>query len=177
MPRFWIRTEFADGIPRRAAISALIVASLLTLINQFEAFAGNAPIVWSKVALTFAVPYAVATVGAVGAKSGATRKPGPCQAQDPSLGSARAASDGDSPVRARVHVTLKPGVLDPEGKAIHHALATLGFPQVSGVRQGKYLEIELDEADPGKARADIEAMCESLLANTVIENYTVELDT
>lgn len=79
-------------------------------------------------------------------------------------------------MKARVHVTLKPGVLDPQGKAIEHALGTLGFPGVSGVRQGKVIELTLSEADPDKARADLQAMCEKLLANTVIENYAIELD-
>ena len=80
------------------------------------------------------------------------------------------------PVKARVHVTLKPGVLDPQGKAIEHALGTLGFPGVSDVRQGKVIELTLSEADPEKARSDLQAMCEKLLANTVIENYAIELD-
>ncbi len=79
-------------------------------------------------------------------------------------------------MKARVHVTLKAGVLDPQGKAIHTALGTLGFRSVTGVRQGKFLEIELTESDPERARREVEAMCEKLLANTVIENYSVELD-
>jgi phosphoribosylformylglycinamidine synthase len=79
-------------------------------------------------------------------------------------------------VKARVHVTLKKGVLDPQGKAIHHALGTLGFDGVEDVRQGKVIEIELTETDAGKARAEVEQMCEKLLANTVIENYAVELE-
>ncbi|MDJ0946690.1 MAG: phosphoribosylformylglycinamidine synthase subunit PurS [Kiloniellales bacterium] len=79
-------------------------------------------------------------------------------------------------MKARVHVTLKAGVLDPQGKAIHNALGTLGFDSVTGVRQGKFLEIELTESDPERARREVEAMCEKLLANTVIENYSVELD-
>jgi phosphoribosylformylglycinamidine synthase len=79
-------------------------------------------------------------------------------------------------VKARVHVTLKKGVLDPQGKAIHHALGTLGFGGVEDVRQGKVIEIELAETDVGKARAEVEQMCEKLLANTVIENYAVELE-
>ena len=74
-------------------------------------------------------------------------------------------------MKARVFVTLKPGVLDPQGKAIHHALEGLGFGGVEDVRAGKL--IELDLAD-GTAQADIEAMCRQLLANTVIENYRVE---
>lgn len=79
-------------------------------------------------------------------------------------------------MKARVHVTLKPGVLDPQGKAIQHALGNLGFEGVSEVRQGKFLELELDESDPEKARAAVEAMCRQLLANTVIENYAIELE-
>ncbi len=75
-------------------------------------------------------------------------------------------------MKAKVYVTLKNGVLDPQGKAIHHALEALGFSGVNDVRQGKY--IELDLAD-GTSSADIDDMCRKLLANTVIENYRVEL--
>jgi len=78
-------------------------------------------------------------------------------------------------VQARVHVTLKPGVLDPQGKAIEHALLALGFAGVGDVRQGKVIELSLEESDPDKARASVEAMCQKLLANTVIENYAIEL--
>ncbi len=78
-------------------------------------------------------------------------------------------------VKARVHITLKPGVLDPQGKAIGNALAALGFAGVNGVRQGKYIELDLAEADAERARADVEAMCAKLLANPVIENYAIEL--
>ena len=78
-------------------------------------------------------------------------------------------------MKAMVHVTLKAAVLDPQGKAVQHALGALGFKGVKGVRQGKYLEIDLDGGDPAKARADVEAMCKTLLANTVIENYRVEI--
>ena len=74
-------------------------------------------------------------------------------------------------MKARVIVTLKPGVLDPQGKAIHHALDSLGFEGVNDVRQGKLIELELEE---GVSEADIEAMCRKLLANTVIENYAIE---
>jgi phosphoribosylformylglycinamidine synthase len=77
-------------------------------------------------------------------------------------------------MKARVHVTLKQGVLDPQGKAIAHALHALGFASVGDVRQGKFIEIELAEKDPAKARAAVEEMCGKLLANTVIENYTIE---
>jgi phosphoribosylformylglycinamidine synthase subunit PurS len=78
-------------------------------------------------------------------------------------------------VKARIHITLKSGVLDPQGKAIQHALGALGFNGIDGVRQGKYIEIELSETDPAKAEAEVEAMCRKLLANTVIENYAIEL--
>lgn len=74
-------------------------------------------------------------------------------------------------MKAKVYVTLKNGVLDPQGKAIHHALEALGFSGVNDVRQGKF--IELDLAD-GTSDADIDEMCRKLLANTVIENYRVE---
>ncbi|WP_299392627.1 phosphoribosylformylglycinamidine synthase subunit PurS [Pelagibius sp.] len=79
-------------------------------------------------------------------------------------------------MKARVHVTLKNGVLDPQGKAIEQALGALGFNGVEDVRQGKVIEFSLAERDPSKARADVEAMCQKLLANTVIENYAIELD-
>ena len=78
-------------------------------------------------------------------------------------------------MKARVHVTLKPGVLDPKGKAIGHALASLGFGGVGEVRQGKFIELEVAETDPDRARAAVRDMCEKLLANTVIENYTIDL--
>ncbi len=79
-------------------------------------------------------------------------------------------------MKARVHVTLKEGVLDPQGKAIANALAALGFDGVHGVRQGKYIEIDVDETDPGKVKSAVDEMCVKLLANTVIEDYTIELD-
>lgn len=78
-------------------------------------------------------------------------------------------------MKVKVHVTLKPGVLDPQGSAIGHALVSLGFAGVENVRQGKYIELELAETDPAKAREAARAMCDKLLANTVIENYTVDL--
>ena len=74
-----------------------------------------------------------------------------------------------------VRVFLKEGVLDPQGKAIGHALNGLGFAQVGEVRQGKVIDIELRETDAAKARGDLKAMCEKLLANTVIEKYEIEL--
>ena len=78
-------------------------------------------------------------------------------------------------MKARVHVTLKAGVLDPQGQAIGHALHSLGFSVVREVRQGKVIELDVAESDPTKARAAVEAMCGKLLANPVIENYTIEL--
>jgi phosphoribosylformylglycinamidine synthase len=78
-------------------------------------------------------------------------------------------------MKARVHVMLKNGVLDPQGEAVRHALSTLGFAGVNGVRQGKVIELDLDQTDPEAARADVARMCETLLANTVIESYTVEI--
>ena len=78
-------------------------------------------------------------------------------------------------MKARVFVTLKNGVLDPQGKAIGHALNNLGFDAVGNVRQGKLIDIELAEQDETKARASLKEMCEKLLANTVIEKYEIEL--
>jgi phosphoribosylformylglycinamidine synthase len=78
-------------------------------------------------------------------------------------------------MKARVFVTLKNGVLDPQGKAIGHALNGLGFSTVGEVRQGKVIDIELAEASETKARAVLRDMCEKLLANTVIEKYDIEL--
>lgn len=79
-------------------------------------------------------------------------------------------------MKAKVHITLKNGVLDPQGKAVQHALGSLGFSGVDDVRQGKYIELELAETDKAKAREAVEQMCKGLLANTVIENYTIDLD-
>ena len=76
-------------------------------------------------------------------------------------------------MKARIFVTLKPGVLDPQGQAIHGALATLGFEGVASVRQGKMFDIEL--ADTHDAEARLAAMCEKLLANTVVEDFRVEI--
>ena len=78
-------------------------------------------------------------------------------------------------MKARVFVTLKNGVLDPQGKAIGHALNNLGFDAVGQVRQGKLIDIELAEQDEARARASLKEMCEKLLANTVIEKYEIEL--
>ena len=76
-------------------------------------------------------------------------------------------------IKARVTVTLKNGVLDPQGKAIEHALDGLGFAGIGQVRQGKVFDVEIDGADKAKAEADLKSMCEKLLANTVIENYSI----
>ena len=78
-------------------------------------------------------------------------------------------------MKARVTITLRPGVLDPQGQAIAQALGTLGFEGVQGVRQGKLIELDLAETDPVAAEASVRAMCEKLLANTVIEAYAVEI--
>ena len=78
-------------------------------------------------------------------------------------------------IKARVTVTLKNGVLDPQGKAIEHALEGLGFGGVGSVRQGKVFDVELQATDKDKAEAELKAMCDKLLANTVIENYSVAL--
>ena len=78
-------------------------------------------------------------------------------------------------MKARVHVTLKNGVLDPQGKAVQHALDALGFGGVDDVRQGKFIELELSETNAEAARDHVREMCEKLLANTVIENYEIEI--
>jgi phosphoribosylformylglycinamidine synthase PurS subunit len=82
----------------------------------------------------------------------------------------------ETAMKARVHVMLKPGVLDPQGKAIGNALSGLGFKGIGEVRQGKLIELELAESDPAQARAQVEAMCKELLANPVIEHYTIDID-
>lgn len=79
-------------------------------------------------------------------------------------------------IKARVTVTLKNGVLDPQGKAIEGALGALGFDGVGHVRQGKVFDVELEGADKAMAESNLRAMCEKLLANTVIENYSISLD-
>ena len=78
-------------------------------------------------------------------------------------------------MKARVTVTLKSGVLDPQGQAIQGSLKSLGFAGVGAVRQGKVFDIELSVSDAAAAEASLKAMCEKLLANTVIENYTIEI--
>ena len=79
-------------------------------------------------------------------------------------------------MKARIHVMLKAGVLDPQGKAIAHALGSLGFGGVGDVRQGKVIDLEIGERDPARARQLLDEMCRKLLANTVIESYRIELD-
>ncbi|CAK0765643.1 Phosphoribosylformylglycinamidine synthase subunit PurS [Azospirillaceae bacterium] len=79
------------------------------------------------------------------------------------------------PMKAKVYVTLKRGVLDPQGKAIAHALQSLGFDQVEDARQGKMIELSLKDAHPADARKTLDSMCAQLLANTVIEDYRIEL--
>ncbi|MFN3293908.1 MAG: phosphoribosylformylglycinamidine synthase subunit PurS [Gemmobacter sp.] len=78
-------------------------------------------------------------------------------------------------MKATVHVMLKDGVLDPQGEAVRHALGTLGFAGVQSVRQGKVIELELAATDRAAAEAEVRAMCERLLANTVIEKYSVTI--
>ena len=78
-------------------------------------------------------------------------------------------------MKARVTVMLKQGVLDPQGEAVRHALGTLGFAGVNGVRQGKLIELDLAATDKAAAETEVKAMCEKLLANTVIESYRVEI--
>lgn len=79
-------------------------------------------------------------------------------------------------MKARIRITLKNGVLDPQGKAIAGALGALGFAGVDNVRQGKYIELEVAETDKAKAKAAVDEMCKKLLANTVIENYAIDLE-
>jgi phosphoribosylformylglycinamidine synthase PurS subunit len=79
-------------------------------------------------------------------------------------------------MKARIRITLKNGVLDPQGKAIEHALAALGIAGIEDVRQGKYIEVKLEEQDEAAAHQKLERMCKDLLANTVIENYAYELE-
>tara|TARA_B100000886_G_scaffold158877_1_gene108338 strand:- start:2217 stop:2456 length:240 start_codon:yes stop_codon:yes gene_type:complete len=78
-------------------------------------------------------------------------------------------------MKVQIHISLKNGVLDPQGKAIENALTNLGFDKVDNVRQGKLIELDIDEDDPVEARKQATEMCEKLLANTVIENYRVDL--
>ena len=78
-------------------------------------------------------------------------------------------------MKAKIHVTLKQGILDPQGKAIEHALDSLGFKNAENVRVGKYMELDVKETDKTKAEAQVRQMCEKLLANTIIEEYRYEL--
>lgn len=78
-------------------------------------------------------------------------------------------------MKARVEVMLRDGVLDVQGEAVRHALATLGFAGIEGVRQGKLIELDLAATDPAEAEAEVRAMCDKLLANTVIERYSVSV--
>ena len=78
-------------------------------------------------------------------------------------------------MKATVHVMLKDGVLDPQGEAVRHALGSLGFSGVSGVRQGKVIELDLAAPDAAAAEAEVAQMCEKLLANTVIESYRIDI--
>ena len=79
-------------------------------------------------------------------------------------------------MKSKVYVTLKNSVLDPQGKAVHHALSTMGFSEVKDVRLGKYIELDLGSTDKAAAESKIKTMCEKLLANTVIEEYRYELN-
>jgi len=78
-------------------------------------------------------------------------------------------------VKVTIHVTLKQGILDPQGKAIEHALDSLGFKTAANVRVGKYIELDIAEQDKAKAAIEVKAMCEKLLANTIIEEYRYDL--
>ena len=78
-------------------------------------------------------------------------------------------------MKAHIHITLKNGVLDPQGKAIQQSLASLGFDTIENLRQGKYIEIELSDLDSATAHTKVTEMCEKLLANTVIENYEIKI--
>ena len=79
-------------------------------------------------------------------------------------------------LNAKVYVTLKKGVLDPQGKAVQHSLVSLGYGSVADVRLGKYVEVKLDETDKDKAKVQLREMCEKLLANTVIEDYSFDIE-
>ena len=79
-------------------------------------------------------------------------------------------------MKVQIHISLKNGVLDPQGKAIENSLINLGFDKVENVRQGKFIELDIDENDPVEAQKQATEMCERLLANTVIESYRVDLE-
>ena len=78
-------------------------------------------------------------------------------------------------MKARIKIMLKNGVLDPQGEAIKHALNNIGFESVTGVRQGKVIELEIDGSDKVQVRSELDKMCNKLLANTVIENFEIEI--
>ena len=78
-------------------------------------------------------------------------------------------------MKAQVRVTLRGGILDPQGKAVEHSLASLGFGSIRNVRVGKYIELELDAKDPESAKKSVEEMCEKLLSNPVTENFDVKV--
>ncbi len=187
-----LATACRPAIVRRALVMTAVVGPILTLINQGDALVSDLPFSFWKAGLTFIVPYLVATVSAVVThhhRDGADT-PEPCQADGAPLGSPHPAPQsstagpaqrspgptGNSPMKARVHVTLKPAVLDPQGKAIAGALASLGFDGVGEVRQGKVIDLEIHGADQVEARSRVEAMCQKLLANAVIEDYAIELE-
>jgi phosphoribosylformylglycinamidine synthase len=169
----WLQRAVSPSVRRRSTFIALVVGPILTAVNQGDVLLSGQGLDWTKAALTFVVPYVVATLGALGSQRTAAA---PCQAETPTLVSRPLAESGDSSVKARVHVTLKPGVLDPQGKAIEQALAALGFTGIEGVRQGKVIELDLTAGDPEQAHGAVRDMCEKLLANTVIENYAIEMD-
>ncbi len=168
------------GIVRRALVIAAVVGPILTLINQGDALVSDLPFDFWKAGLTFLVPYLVATASAVltARDQVAPATAQPCHAAGARLGSAERSpsATGTSAMKARVHVTLKQGVLDPQGKAIAGALAALGFDGVGEVRQGKVIDLEIAGADRDEAHGRVEAMCQQLLANTVIEDYAIELE-
>ena len=179
----WLKRFIDKGVLKRSAYVAMIVGPILVAINQGDSVIAGEGLNWTKVVLTFLVPFMVATAGAVGVRrrdGKGTRSDDPiisCQDATSGISSGQSSTprNGASPLKAKVHVTLKTGVLDPQGKAIENALGSLGFSGVGDVRQGKVIEFTLKEDDPDQARASVEAMCEKLLANTVIENYAIEL--
>jgi len=178
--RSLLATACEADIVRRALFMAAVVGPVLTLINQGDALVSDLPFNFWKAGLTFLVPYLVATVSAVATRHGRPEPaaPEPCHAAGARLGSAERAqpTTESSAMKARVHVTLKPGVLDPQGKAIAGALAALRFDGVGEVRQGKVIDLEIAGADRDEAYSRVEAMCQQLLANTVIEDYAIELE-
>ena len=183
-----LATACQRPVVHRSLVMAALVGPILTLINQGDALVSDAPFSFWKAGLTFVVPYLVATISAVATRHGrvAGHAPDACQPDSAPLGSPQRTPPGPAPrsqrptgmraMKARVHVTLKPGVLDPQGKAIAGALAALGFDGVGEVRQGKVIDLEIEGTDRAEARSRVEAMCRQLLANTVIEDYAIELE-